>query len=156
MPKKPLGKPPSQRPGHRSGGAHRQKPLNYDGQLIDVTYVKTLSPRSPEPVVLVINADDEVGNRLACEILGPERVQEIAADYRGRPNAATIQLGVEESQGAAAMLSFQFPNAKADLDQPLPAGHYRVVIVDGGVMTCRSRPIPKFEITPDNTLWLNP
>lgn len=156
MSKKPRGKPPSQRSGHRPGGAHRQKPMDYDGRLIDTTYAKTITRTSPEPVVLVINADDEVGYRLACEVVGPERVREVADDYRHLPRATTLTLGVESQEGAAAILGFLFQEAKVDLDQPLPPDSFRVVIVDGGGMTCRSRSIPKFEITEDDILQLYP
>jgi hypothetical protein len=144
MAEKPRGKPPSQRAGHRSGGAQPQKPVDYNETLVDTAYVQALSPESPRPVVLVINADTEAGYRLACEVIGSATVHEIADDYRHRPRAATVFLGVPSQEKAGTILSFQFPDAIMDLDQPLPAGHFRVVVVDGGGMICRSRPIREF------------
>jgi hypothetical protein len=156
MPKKPRGKPPSQRPGHLPGGAHRQKPLQFDGGTLDVIFAKTVSPTSPAPVVFLINADDEVGGKLGREMLGRELVAEIAEDFRHTPYATSLTLGVESVEGAVAILSFSFENASADLETPLPPGHYRLVIVDRGGMACRSRPIPRYEITGENTIHLNP
>jgi hypothetical protein len=155
MPKKPRGKPPSHRAGHRSSGAQPQKPVDYNETLIDTAYVRTLSPEDPDPVVLVINADDEVGRRLAFDVLGSDTVREIDHDYRHRPRAATTILGVQSQQAVGAILSFQFPDAERDLEQPLPAGHFRVVVVDGGGIICRSRPIPEFRITADKTIRFN-
>jgi hypothetical protein len=156
MPKKPRGKPPSQRPGHPPGGAHRQKPLRFDWRILDATFAKTVTPTSPEPVVFLINADDEVGGKLGREMLGSEIVEEIVEDFRHTPHATTLTLGAESVKGAAAILSFWFENAAADLETPLPPGHYRLVIVDRGGLTCRSRPIPRFEITGENTIHFNP
>jgi hypothetical protein len=147
MPKKPRGKPPSQRRGHIPGGAHRQKPLQFDGLLLDAAFAKTVSPTSPEPAVFVINADDEVGGKLGREMLGRELVAEIAEDFRHKPYATSLTLGIASVEGAVAILSFCFESAAADLEAPLPPGHYRLVIVDRGGLTCRSRPIPRFEIT---------
>jgi hypothetical protein len=152
MAKKPRGKPPSQRAGHRSSGAQPQKPVDYNETLIDVAYVRALSPESPAPVVLVINADDDVGRRLAFDVLGSATVHEIDHDYRHRPRAATTILGVPSQEAVGAILSFQFPDAERDLDQPLPAGHFRVVVVDGGRIICRSRPIREFRIGADKSI----
>jgi hypothetical protein len=52
------------------------------------------------------------------------------------------------------LLSFYFPHALTEFDQPLPAGHFRVVVVDGGGITCRSRPIPKFRVGTDGILHI--
>ena len=119
-------------------------------------FAKTVAPTSPEPVVFLINADDEVGGKLGCEMIGRELVAEIAGDFRHTPYATSLTLGVESVEGAVAILSFCFENAATDLGTPPPAGHYRLVIVDRGGITCRSRPIPRFEITEENTIHLNP
>jgi hypothetical protein len=128
--------------------------VDYNETNIDLAYVQTLAPKSPEPVVLVVNADDAVGRRLAFEILGSATMHEIDDDYRRRPRAATTILGLESQEAVGTVLSFCFPDATKDLDQPLPAGHFRVVVVDGGRITCRSRPIPKFRVGADGTLHI--
>lgn len=152
MAKKPRGKPPSHRAVHRSSGAPPQKPVDYSEMLIDTAYVRTLSPEDPDPVVLVINVDDEAGRRLGLDVLGSATVREIDHDYRHQPRAATTILGVPSQEAVGAILSFQFPDAIKDLDQPLPAGHFRVVVVDGGRIICRSRPIRAFRIGADNSI----
>jgi hypothetical protein len=116
--------------------------------------VQALSPESPEPVVLVINADEPIVRRVALDALGSTTLHEIDRDYRDRPRAATAVLGVPGQEGASTILSFYFPDALTELDQPLPAGHFRVVVVDGGGITCRSRPIPKFRVGADGTLHI--
>jgi hypothetical protein len=141
MAKKPLGKPPSQRPGHRPG-RHRQKPLDLDGLKVDVAYVRTVSAKSPEPVVLLINLDDEIGGKLGRQILGSQEVAETIKESRNSPYAPSLTLGIDSDKDATSILHFVFENAPKALETPVPAGHYRVVIVDGGEMMCRSRPVP--------------
>ena len=47
MPKKPLGKPPSQRSGYRPGGGHRFRPLNFSAVELDVAYESTATSGAP-------------------------------------------------------------------------------------------------------------
>jgi hypothetical protein len=115
-----------------------------------------VSPTSPEPVVFLINADDEVGGKLGRQMIGRELVAEIADDFRHTPHATALTLGVETVKGTAEILSSCFENVAAALETPLPPGHYRLVIVDRGGMACRFRPIPQFKITGENTIHFNP
>jgi hypothetical protein len=130
--------------------------VDYNETLVGTAYVQALSPESPRPVVLVINADNEAGYRLACEVIGSATVHEIADDYRHRRRAATMILGVPSQEAVGTILSYQFPDAITDLDQPLPTGHFRVAVVDGGGMICRSQPIPEFQIATDKTMQFIP
>jgi hypothetical protein len=143
MPEIPRGKPPSQRPGRRPGGAHRYRPWVIDGDALDRTYASTESAGRNEPVVFLINADDPIGEKVGREILGPKTFKEIVADYRGSPEAASIYLGIESEDDAIGILSFFFANAATAFDRPKPEDHYRVVVVDAREMTCHSRPIPR-------------
>jgi hypothetical protein len=156
MPKKPRGKPPSQRPGHLPGGAHRQRPLKIDGFTIDAAFKQAVSPKSPEPAVLVINADDELGGKLGREIVGARIVADVAEDFRHTHYATTLNLGVGSAESAGDILSDYFENAAADLKTPMPPEHYRVVVVDHGEMTCLFRPIPRYEIVVENNIRSNP
>jgi hypothetical protein len=142
MPKKPRGIPPSQRTGHRPGGAHRYRPLRIDPLILDLTYQRTLSSKSPQPVVFLINTDDPVGAKLGLEMVGREAFEEASGDYRHSPEAARLTLGVESEEDAVAILSFTFPGTAAAFKTPLPPEHYRVVVVEAGEMKLHSRPIP--------------
>jgi len=96
----------------------------------------------PEPVVFVVNLDDEIGGNLGHQVSGSERVAEIKSDYRQRPEAPRLTFAAESVKDAFAILIFHLENANAVLQAPIPPGHYRVVVVDRGGATCHPRPIP--------------
>ena len=84
---------------HHPGVRHRQKPLKFDGGMLDVTYARTVSPKCPEPVVFLINADDEVGGKLGREMLGRELVADIADDFRAPALRDDLDPGGRDGEG---------------------------------------------------------
>jgi hypothetical protein len=142
MARKPPGKPPSQRHGYRPGGGHRFRPLNFSAVELDVAYERTVSAKTPDPVVFVINLDDEIGAKLARETFGSETVAEIRTDYRHGPEAPRLTFASECVEDASAILGFHFENCAKVLETPIPPGHFRVIVIDRGGVTCHPRPIP--------------
>ena len=141
MPKQPRGKPPSQRSGYRPSGGGRFRPLNFSAIELDVAYEKTATARHPEPVVFVINLDDEIGGNLGREVCGSDQVAEIKSDFRQRPEAPRMTFAVESAEDALVILSSHFEDATL-LEAPIPPGHYRVVVIDRGGVTCHPCPVP--------------